>query len=444
MNRAKYITALTLCAATVGVAEAAKKQPNVILIMTDDMGYSDLGCYGNTSNHTPNMDRLAAEGVRFTDFHSNGTVSSPTRAALMTGGYQQWTGVEGVITAADHREVGMPHSEVTIAEVLKEGGYKTAIFGKWHLGYPAEFSPIYQGFDVFKGYVSGNVDYFSHIDQAGFIDWWNGDKLEADEGYTTDLITDYAIDYISTESGDDKPYFLYLPYEACHGPFQAPDEEEAIRSINEDGKMVARSRGKVDSKAIYKKMVESLDQNIGRLMATLEESGEADNTMIILFSDNGGTATTSNAPLSGYKAQVLEGGHRVFSIIKYPGKVKAGVVCDETTMSMDIMPTICEAANVSMKGFDREGVSLWKLLTKGKSLESRDLFWRFMGNKAVRRGDWKLIVDKDGKTKRLFNLADDISEKSNLVEKYPEMVADLTVAIIQWESQFDEVKSVSK
>ncbi len=437
----KLTTTLVLCAASLSTAYAAQKRPNVILIVTDDMGYSDLGCYGNTSNQTPNLDRLAAKGVRMTDFHSNGTVSSPTRAALMTGQYQQRTGIEGVVTAANHRVgVGLdPATNTTIADLMRGGGYKTAIFGKWHLGYTPEYNPIHHGFDIFKGYVSGNVDYFSHIDQEGYTDWWFNDKLRADEGYTTDLITDYATKYIAEESGDEKPFFLYLPYEACHGPFQAPDEEEAIRSIIEEGKLKSRNRGKVDTKAIYKKMVESLDYNVGRVMATLEESGEAENTIIIIFSDNGGTSVTSNEPLSGHKVQLLEGGHRVFSIFHYPAEIQRGVVCDQTAMSMDIMPTICEATNVSMGGYKSDGVSLWSMLKKGKQLKERDLFWRQRNGFAMRRGDWKLIMNSETNSIRLFNLANDLAEKNDLSKKHPELVAELTAAVGEWNKQFDAI-----
>ncbi len=443
MNTTNYAAAIMLCAAAIPATQAAQKRPNVILILTDDKGYGDLGCYGSTTNQTPNMDRLAAEGVHMTDFHTNGTLSSPTRAALMTGGYQQWTGIEGVVTAADHRDVGLALSEVTIAEVMRDNGYKTAMFGKWHLGYPAEFNPIHQGFDIFKGYVSGNVDYFSHIDQEGYIDWWFNDKLRADEGYTTDLITRYAMNYIKSESKSDDPYFMYLPYEACHSPLQGPNDE-AIRSIV-DGKMVTKKRGQVDGKAIYKTMVESLDQNIGELLKVLEDSGEADNTIIILFSDNGGSSSSSCAPFSGHKGSLLEGGHRVFSIVHYPKEIKAGTVCDQTIMSMDMMPTICEAVNIPTKGIGRDGISVWKTLTKGKELPQRDLFWkRPEKGVAVRRGDWKLTLKEDRKSGTLINIVDDITEKNNVWGNHPEIVAELTTAIMDWEAQFTNIKSISK
>ena len=168
--------------------------------MADDMGYADFGCYGNTINKTPHIDRLAEKGMKFTDFHTNGAVSSPTRAALMTGRYQQYYGIEGVITAANHRKTGLDPSATTIAKLLRANNYETVIYGKWHLGYQKKFNPIHLGFDQFVGYVSGNIDYFSHIDQEGYEDWWHQDQLHPEEGYTTHLITDYAERYLKQKS----------------------------------------------------------------------------------------------------------------------------------------------------------------------------------------------------------------------------------------------------
>ncbi|NQT02271.1 MAG: sulfatase-like hydrolase/transferase [Planctomycetes bacterium] len=197
---------------------ATAERPNIILIMADDLGYGDIGCYGSKKIRTPNIDALARGGLRFTDYHSNCPVCSPTRAALLTGRYQQRCGIEGVVTAAKHRHTGMALEEVTFAEVLKRRGYATGIFGKWHVGYNVEFNPAKQGFDEFIGYVSGNVDYHSHIDQAGFEDWWKNLQKVPEEGYCTDLITKHGVDFI--ERHKDGPFCLYLPHEAPHYPYQ--------------------------------------------------------------------------------------------------------------------------------------------------------------------------------------------------------------------------------
>ena len=203
-------------------------RPNIVLIMADDLGYGDISCYGAKHVNTPHIDALAKNGIRFTDYHSNGAVCSPTRAALMTGRYPQRTGVEGVITAARHREVGLPLEEVTIAEVLKGAGYSTAMYGKWHLGYDIKrFGPQLQGFETFEGFVSGNVDYFHKIDQEGHKDWYIGDELKHVDGYVTDLINDRAVDWIDghVKKNKNKPFFLYLAHGAPHYPLQGPDDK---------------------------------------------------------------------------------------------------------------------------------------------------------------------------------------------------------------------------
>lgn len=206
---------LTVMAA--GVAQTTGK-PNIIVILTDDMGYGDLACYGNKRTKTPYLDKLAQGGIRFLDFHSNGVVCSPTRAALLTGKYPQSVGISGVITAKSHRHVGLDTSEVLIPEVLKKLDYKTGIIGKWHLGYDTTYSPVKQGFDIFKGYTSGNVDYISHYDQENNFDWWLNTDKSHEKGYTTDLITKHSISFI--EQNRNSPFFLYVGHEAPHAPYQ--------------------------------------------------------------------------------------------------------------------------------------------------------------------------------------------------------------------------------
>ncbi|MEX0882406.1 MAG: sulfatase-like hydrolase/transferase, partial [Cyclobacteriaceae bacterium] len=258
--------------------------PNVVLIMTDDMGYNDLGCYGNPTIKTPNIDRLAASGIRLTDYHSNGVVCSPTRASLLTGLYPQEAGVEGVVTAKSHRERGMPPGKFTLAEYLKESGYATALFGKWHLGYQPEFGPNVQGFDQFKGFVSGNVDYISHIDQEGYEDWWNNKNLQKEAGYLTDLITDNAIEYLEAKE-NDKPFFLYLAHGTPHSPYQGPNDK-ADRTVGGDFPIQG---SREDKENAYKEMIESLDRNVGKVLEYLDKNMLTENTLVIFCSDNGGT-----------------------------------------------------------------------------------------------------------------------------------------------------------
>ena len=246
------------------------EKPNIILILADDLGYGDLGCYGNKTIKTPNLDALSKRGLRFTDFHSNGPMCSPTRAAVLTGRYQQRCGIEGVLSVKSNRDTGMSPEEVTFAEVLNAAGYATACLGKWHLGYTVPFIPVNQGFDTFRGFLAGGSDYHSHINRSGEPDWWKDDKLVPEEGYTTNLLTDHAIRFI--EQNRDKPFCVYIPHQAVHFPFQGPnDEADRVEGGNywSDAKYGSRK----DRKAAYKEMIGSLDANVGRIVAAVKRLG---------------------------------------------------------------------------------------------------------------------------------------------------------------------------
>ncbi|WP_373513326.1 sulfatase-like hydrolase/transferase, partial [Persicitalea sp.] len=329
----------SICILTLGVLAwgvvYSQSRPNVVLILADDMGYGDLGCYGGTTIPTPHIDALARGGMRFTDFHSNGVVCSPTRAALLTGRYQQRAGVPEVITVdPKYDELGLPLSETTLAEVVKKAGYDTAIFGKWHLGYQKRYNPTYQGFDAFRGYVSGNVDYQSHLDAPGRADWWSGAHLEDEPGYVTDLVTKHGVEFI--ERHRDRPFLLYLAHESPHYPYQGPDDP-AFRKPN--GKN--QSQGpRQDVETAYREMIVSLDEGVGRVVAALKKAGLEKSTLIIFCSDNGPTGPGLAGPLRGRKGTTWEGGHRVPGIFYWPGRIAAGLVTDETALTMDILPTV--------------------------------------------------------------------------------------------------------
>lgn len=413
-------------------------KPNFILIMADDLGYGDISCYGNSFIKTPNIDKLASEGIRFTDFHSNGTVCSPTRAALMTGKYQQRTGVEGVITAAHHRNVGLAVNEITIADELKSYGYTSGIFGKWHLGYASKFNPTLQGFDGFKGFVSGNVDYHAHLDQEGYLDWWNSTDLQNEEGYTTDLITEYGVNFIKENNPvlTGKPFFLYLPHEAPHYPYQKRIDK-AVRKIGVKG----TAQIPQDSiPLIYKEMVEVLDEGVGRIIQTLQELGLDKNTIVIFCSDNGASKNGSNGILRGFKGDVYEGGHRVPAIAWFPSKFKAGIDCDQTVLTMDFLPTFLDFIGEQPKSTTIDGVSIKNLLLSGERLPKRDLFWSFQEKNAIRSENWKLIINKiDGKEIiGLYDLSKDIYEKNNLIDSRPELATTLELKLENWKKEVQE------
>jgi arylsulfatase A-like enzyme len=405
------------------------ERPNIILIMADDLGYGDIGCYGSKIIKTPNIDALAKGGTKFTDYHSNGAVCSPTRAALLTGRYQQRCGIEGVIYAKGlTRQTGMALEEVTFAEVLKKCGYTTGIFGKWHLGYSVEFNPAKQGFDEFRGYVSGNVDYHSHIDGAGIDDWWKECEMVPEEGYCTDLITRHGIDFI--ERHKDGPFCLYLPHEAPHYPYQGrgdPPERLAY------GKKGRKAKGAEIARA-YKEMVEVMDEGIGRIVDTVKRLGLEWKTFIFFCSDNGANKNGSNGPLSGYKGSLWEGGHRVPAVAYWPGRIKPGTITDQTVLGMDLFATMASIAGAKLPaGLKLDGIDLSGMLTEGKKLPERTLFWRYRKERAVRKGPWKLLI-RDGDIK-LYNLDGDLSEKNNLSQAEPGMVKALKDELSAWEQE---------
>jgi len=418
----------------------AQDAPNIVLIMADDLGYGDLSCYGNTTILTPNLDKMAREGMKFTDFHSNGAVCSPTRAALLTGKYQQRVGIEGVVTAKSHRNVGLALNEVTFADAMKQEGYATGMMGKWHLGYPEKFNPIHQGFDEYTGFVSGNVDYFSHVDQEAYEDWWVQNELVKEEGYSTDLITKHAVEFIKNHQ--DEKFLLYIAHEAPHSPYQGR-ESEAFRVV---GERKGQGPG-VNIEAMYKEMVEVMDEGIGKVMDVLKELNLAENTVVIFCSDNGPNKNGNNGGLHGNKASVWEGGHRVPAIAWWPGTIRPGQLNHQTVMTMDLFPTMLSMAG-GEKRIDLDGVDISKVLLKNKRLPKRDLFWRHFNNAgtkqlaAVRSGNWKLIRLGETHTPQLYNLKEDLAENQDLANEYSRLARKMVRKLKNWEQK--TTKSVKR
>ncbi len=415
------------CFTSAAAAKELAEKPNIILIMADDMGYGDIGCYGSKSIKTPVLDKMAADGIKFTDYHSNGAVCTPTRASLLTGNYQQRVGLEGVINAQmDKRIYGIADSEVTMAEIFQKSGYQTGIFGKWHLGYQPEFNPTHHGFNEFYGYVSGNVDYISHRDGIGIYDWWHNTDTCYDEGYVTDLITNQALKFI--ESNKNKPFLLYLPHEAPHFPYQGRnDKADRLPGLNFE---MLGSRS--DKKQAYKEMVEIMDENIGRVLEKLKELNLDKNTFVFFCSDNGATSMGNNGALNGFKSSLWEGGHRVPAIAWYPGKIKPGKIADDPVISMDVLPTLLNVAGISNKvRFDGEDFS--KLLFSEKEMKKRPLFWRFQNQWVVRMENWKYLKIKE--KEYLFDLAKDLGETTNLKDENPVMIKKFKTLLKDWEKE---------
>ena len=410
--------------------ESKDVKPNVILIMADDLGYGDLSCYGNPEIRTPHLDRLAAEGVRFTDFHSNGTVCSPTRAALLTGKYQQRTGISFVVTVAK-RDLGLGLEETTFAESMKSAGYITGMFGKWHLGYDPRFNPVHQGFEEYVGFLAGNVDYHSHVDQAGYEDWWMGDQLVPEEGYTTDIITLHAVNFIKRHQ--EEPFLLYIPHEAPHYPYQGRSSKADRMIGGKPGKDYPVRGSEEDYHTLHREMVEVMDEGIGNIIQTLKDLDLDQKTLVLFCSDNGATRDVgSNAPFRDAKGTVWEGGHRVPAIAWWPETIKPQRVSQETVLSMDFFPTMVDVVGGSIPE-DLDGVSLKDLLLKGESLPKRDLFWQYNSQRAIRSGEWKLVSLEPEEELQLFNLKNDPEEAHNLAKTDPDLVQELEQKLTDWE-----------
>jgi arylsulfatase A-like enzyme len=427
-------------------ARAGAERPSFVLILADDLGYGDLGSYGSPLNRTPHIDRLATEGLRFTDFHSNGPMCTPTRAALLTGRYQQRFGprFEGALSGRTDRDRGLPLEAVTIAEALQEAGYATGMYGKWHLGYQAPFLPPRQGFDEFRGLVSGDGDHHTHVDRSGNRDWWHDDAIEMEEGYTAELITRHSSAFI--ERHRDEPFFLFVSHLAIHFPWQGPDDPPhrvAGRDYWDDKWGVIPDEDNVAPHV--KAMVEALDESVGAIVATLRRLDLDRQTLVFFTSDNGGYIhyahrfhnISSNGPLRGQKTDVFEGGHRVPAIAWWPGRIRPGV-SDQTVATFDLFPTLLSMAGVeSSSGRDRlDGVDLSSLLLEGERLPARTLFWRIRQDRAVRQGPWKL-VSVGGEAPMLFDLARDLGEERDVAGQHPDVVEALQAAAVEWAKDVD-------
>ncbi len=436
------LVSLSLCAAAEG-----PKKPNVIIVLTDDMGYADVGCYGAKDIRTPHIDRLAREGVRMTDFYSNGPVCTPTRCGLMTGRWQQRVGLEWAIgvtsqplvkdgdtwrTETNYRLAGLDPIETSLARMLKSAGYSTACYGKWHLGYDPRYSATAHGFDEFFGILGGNADMYSHLYRDGSNDLYEKTEPTKVEGYLTDRITDRAVQYIE-QQGKQNPYFLYVPYNAVHWPFQPPNRPDTTRTYDT---WYAGSRDD------YAKMLEAVDTGVGRIYAALEKSGTLDNTLFIFTNDNGGEVRlANNAPLFHHKATLWEGGIRVPCVLRWPGKLPQGVSNAQVGISMDLTATILAATGVEPPS-DRklDGVNLLPQLQGLAANVDRTLYWRIdrldRKQKAIRHGKWKLVLDGSNAVTSLdllFDLSNDISERTNLAYRHPEVVAQLRKLLADWE-----------
>jgi len=423
-------------------------QPNIVLILVDDMGYGDLGCYGHPKAKTPVIDRLAMQGVRFTQHYANGPECSPTRTALLTGRYPQRAGglecaigtgnvgrYDDAIRLANQRQLGLPAKQVVLPSALKPAGYACGVFGKWHLGYEPQFNPMEHGWDEFFGYMGGNVHYFNHRETSDLHVLFRGRLPIHAEGYMTHLITDSSIKFI--EQNKDDPFFLLVSHECPHFPFQGPTD--AKKMVNKDNWMTPDA-------GTYVAMLEDLDSECGRLLSALEKYKLSDNTLVIFVSDNGGFAGAANmGPLNGAKSTTLEGGIRVPLIIRWPNKIKPGITSNQVCATFDLTRSILNLAQAKVPSDQLDGLDIVEHVSAPKPDFSRTLFWRGKRGErtwsAVRQGDLKYVRKTEGETQEwLFDLTRDIGEKTNLSSARPREFALLKSLFADWEKNIKPVR----
>lgn len=399
---------------------AETKKPNVIVILSDDHGYAELSCQGLGDVKTPNIDSIAANGIRFTDGYVSAPVCSPSRAGFLTGRYQQRFGhYYNTPPNMDMKDWGLPVGEKTIAQYMKENGYATGAIGKWHLGEIEKYRPWHRGFDEYFGFLGGMHTYL----RTG-IAWnaiqRNGERVEI-KGYLTDVFAREAVSFIDRHK--DKPFFLYMAFNAVHAPLEPSPKDEALYPEIKD-----------PTRRKFAKLLHSMDDAVGAILDKVRSAGLEENTIIFFLGDNGGPTqhtTSGNLPLKGYKAQVHEGGIRVPFVAQWKGHIPAGKVSHQPVISLDILPTAVAAAGGKV-GANIDGVDLMPQLTGRKSADPHDaLFWLYDKQMAARMGDWKL-AQYESMEPKLYNLASDIGEKTDLSAKHPDKVKELSAAWDKW------------
>ncbi len=427
-------TALGSLALAAGVEDLLGQQrsapPNIVYIMADDLGYADVSCYGRPDLKTPNIDRIAAKGVRFLQGYANSAVCTATRVALITGRYQyrERLGLEEPLGTGNPR-VGLPPEHPTMPSQMRKAGYGTTLIGKWHLGELPNFGPLKSGYDHFYGFHSGGIDYYRHEGTDHKPDFWDDDMPIEKIGYATDLFGDRAVDVVNGYARSRNPFFVSLHFNAPHWPWEAPgDQSEAERLKTRN--LAAYDTG---TQKTYRGMIEAMDTQIGRVLRALDDNRLTNNTIVIFTSDNGGERFADTWPFTGRKMELLEGGLRIPSIISWPARLPQGRTSDQVSISMDWMPTLLAAAGGSPDpSFPLDGINLLPMLTGTSPIQPRTLFWRFKGNaqRAVRDGDMKYLKIRDNTF--LFNVVEDPMERANLKQRQPEVFERLLNKWLEW------------
>ena len=402
-------------------------QPDIIFIVADDLGSADLGCYGGPTDISPNLDRLAREGLLFTRAYANSSVCSPTRFALITGRWQYRLRAAAEEPLGGKSTVlGLPPAHPTLPSLLRNNGYSTALIGKWHLGHAPRFGPLLSGYDEFFGPMGGGVDYFSHLNFSGVRDLWEGAQPSQAKGYLTDLISNRAADFVARERGE-KPYFLSVHFTAPHWPWESREDAEESKRI---GSQISHLDG--GSVATYRKMIKQMDEGIGAIVNAIQP-GRRDNTLIVFTSDNGGERYSNNWPFVGGKMDLLEGGLRVPQIAWWPSRIRANGRSAQPTISMDWMATMLEATDTPPHvDYPLDGMSLMSVLNEPSWRRIRQLHWRMKHRQqaATISDEWKYLR-VDGH-EYLFDLNADQRERANLAKRQPERLRNMRRCWEEW------------
>lgn len=407
--------------------------PNIVFIMADDLGYADLSVYGRREYSTPNIDMLACQGRRYLNAYANSSVCSATRTGLITGQYQYRFPVGLEEPLIPQRNVGLPTDVPTLPGELRNAGYRTALVGKWHLGELPNYGPLQSGYDEFWGFRGGGIDYFHH-EAGGRPDLWDGDHRIEETGYLTNLLGQRAVQFIEEAATGTQPFFLSLHFSAPHWPWEGPNDIAESDRIADSANPESILHWDGGSLATYAEMVTALDEQVGEVLRALDRASLTNNTIVIFTSDNGGERFSDTWPFSGKKTELLEGGLRIPSLVRWPGRIAPGQTSSISTMSMDWMPTLLSATGTSpAAALPLDGVAIFDALGNEIAPE-RQLFWRYRyrEQEAALDGRWKYLKINDNTF--LFDIEADPLERANLKERHPSKYQELEQAYRRWNS----------
>jgi arylsulfatase A-like enzyme len=407
-------------------------KPNIVFILADDLGYADVSCYGRRDFTTPNIDRIAADGMRFTQAYANSAVCTASRVALITGRYQYRlaVGLEEPLRSLAPRKVGLPPDHPTLPSILKKACYRSALIGKWHLGSLPDFGPLQSGYDRFYGFRAGVLDYFTHKygpPSTDTEDLWEDDVKIRQTGYLTDLLGSRAVDVVNEYARSGEPFLVSLHFNAPHWPWEAPGDEA------ESQRLTSLFHFDGGTQRTYQRMIQQMDLQIGRVLQALDANGAAENTIVIFTSDNGGERFADTWPFTGRKTELLEGGLRIPAVIRWPGRIPPGGASEQVTIHMDWLPTLLATVGTAPDpGSPTDGVNLLPCLTQGVAAAPRKLFWRYKyaDQQAARDGDWKYLKIHDNTF--LFDVVRDPMERANLKDRHRDVYERLVAQWNEW------------